>query len=65
VNKFTKPGEHPHNRTLMVSASGYYRQRADIGRGMHKRDMPSDAKLPISEEVEKTAAELTADPKTP
>jgi len=57
MSKITKPGEHPHKRTLMVSASGYYRNRADIQRGLKKRDMPSSPDLPVSEKAQEEAAD--------
>ena len=36
-----KHPQHPHKRQLMVSASDYYRSRADVDRGLKKRDFPS------------------------
>jgi hypothetical protein len=39
-NRIVRPAEHLHRQTLMVSASAYYRQRADIHRGLQKRDFP-------------------------
>jgi hypothetical protein len=33
--------QHPRNDEHMVTSSRYYRERADIERGLKKRDMPS------------------------
>ncbi len=62
MTRRTTLGEHPHKRTLMVSASDYYRKRADVQRGLKKRDMPSCDVLPVSEAAEENAADPKSKP---
>jgi hypothetical protein len=41
MQKHPRNAQHPHKRQLMVSGSDYYRKRADVDRGLKKRDFPS------------------------
>ena len=42
----------PPNRQPMVSGSDYYRQRADIDRGLKKRDFPASDDSTPSEKAD-------------
>ncbi len=58
--------DHPANDQHMVTSSPYYRNRADIQRGMKKRDMPSSDMPAVSEKAEeKAVASLDAAGSTP
>jgi hypothetical protein len=46
--------EYPMKGQLFVSACEYYRQRADVERGLQRRDFPSlDEHCPIEKKQEK------------
>ena len=46
--------EHPARGQIVVAASEYYRKRADVGRGLKKRDFPAiDDPCPLEKKHEK------------
>jgi hypothetical protein len=61
-DKILHPDEHPHKQTHMVTASDYYRKRADIDRGLKKRDFPSAPEPAPSESADEAKVTATEAP---
>ena len=57
--------DDPHNEEHMVTSSTYYRGRADVGRGLRKRDMPSADIPTVSEKVREEVANPKVVPNNP
>ena len=57
-----KHPEHPGKQQHMVSGSEYYRHRADVDRGLKKKDFPS---IEQSDPSQKTQDEAVATDKVP
>lgn len=57
--------EHPRNDEHMVTSSAYYRNRADVDRGMKKRDMPSADIATVSEKEREEIANPKIAPSNP
>jgi len=57
-----KSTEHCDKRQLMVSRTEYYRHRADVERGLKKRDFPS---IEQGEPLEKKNEQAVAEDKVP
>ncbi len=67
TNRQTEPArpDQPNNQVLMVSACSYYRIRADVERGMKKRDMPSADIAEIGEKEREKIADPEIVPSNP
>jgi hypothetical protein len=57
--------QHPHNDEHMVTSSAYYRNRADVDRGLKKRDMPSADIPTVSEKEREEIADAKIAPSNP
>ncbi len=62
MRKPPTPKDHPLKDQHMVSASQYYRDRADIQRGLKKRDFPSLNVGKPSEKTQEKMAETNSPP---
>ena len=58
-----KQTEHPHKRQHMVSGSDYYRNRADVERGLKKKDFPSIEQSDPSQNKQDKAVDADRVPK--